>query len=158
MDEELKKLLAEAYDTWGRDTVKAIIKKIDEYPIRYQGTLRRSISYQTGKVGGGDEVSFNMADYGKFIDEGVNGTLRSRNSPYSFKGKWKGTALAITPWARAKGLNPYAVAYRIQERGIKPRPFFNSVIEARFPELERLISQAAQKALDNQIDNFNKQP
>ena len=67
---DLKTIIEAASDQWGRETVAAILKKIDSIPIKWKGTLRRSVSYEQD----GTDISFNMADYGKFIDEGVSGT------------------------------------------------------------------------------------
>ena len=135
---DLKTIIESASDQWGRETVAAILKKIDSVPIKWKGTLRRSVSYEQD----GTNISFNMADYGKFIDEGVSGTEIKRATPYSFKGNYKGTAFFIKDWALSKGKNPWAVARVIQKKGIRARPFFNSVIEARIPQLEPFIAKA----------------
>lgn len=137
---ELKDLLQQVTDQWGAETVAAILRKLDSYPIRWNGTLRRSISYEQD----GTDIRFNMADYGSFIDEGVSGTVVKRDTPFSFRGRYKGTAFYIKDWALSKGLNQWAVAKSIQKKGIKPRPFFTSVIESRIPELEPLIAQATE--------------
>ena len=140
---ELKDLLQQVTDQWGAETVAAILRKLDSYPIRWNGTLRRSISYEQD----GTDIRFNMADYGSFIDEGVSGTVVKRDTPFSFRGRYKGTAFYIKDWALSKGLNQWAVAKSIQKKGIKPRPFFTSVIESRIPELEPLITQATEDYL-----------
>jgi len=137
---DLKTIIEEASDKWGRETVAAILRRLDSYPIRWNGTLRRSISYEQD----GTDIRFNMADYGSFIDEGVSGTVVKRDTPFSFRGRYKGTAFYIKDWALSKGLNQWAVAKSIQKKGIKPRPFFTSVIESRIPELEPLITQATE--------------
>lgn len=152
--EELTKLLIEVQDQWGAETVKAILKKLDSYPIKWRGTLRRSVSYAQKETSG--EIDFLMADYGKFIDEGVNGTLVQRNSPYSFRGNIPGTAYYLKEWATAKGINPYAAATSIQRKGIKPRPFFNDVIESRIDTLGEAILAAQQEYLDKTINNLNQ--
>jgi hypothetical protein len=140
---ELKDLLQQVTDQWGAETVAAILRKLDSYPIRWNGTLRRSISYEQD----GTDIRFNMADYGSFIDEGVSGTVVKRDTPFSFRGRYKGTAFYIKDWALSKGLNQWAVAKSIQKKGIKPRPFFTSVIESRIPELEPFIAQATEDYL-----------
>lgn len=151
---ELIKLLQAAQDQWGKGTVNAILKQIDSYPIKDKGTLRRSISYSQAKDG---NITFNMADYGEFVDKGVDGVIQSVGSPFKFKGNWKGTAFYLKEWAASKNLNPYAVAYRIQERGIKPRPFFTSVIESRVPDLGKAINDAQTEYLNKTINNLNQQ-
>jgi hypothetical protein len=144
---DLRDLLEQASDQWGSDTVQAILKELRKYPVKWEGTLDRSIIYELDSSG---NVDIFMADYGQFQDQGVDGTQVKRNSPFSFKGKIAGTAKAIKKWADAKGLNNWAVATTVQRKGIKPRPFFNSVITNRIPDLAAAIQQA-------QIDYINKQ-
>jgi hypothetical protein len=151
--EELIKLLQEAQDQWGAETVKAILKKIDSYPIKDKGTLRRSISYEQNKEG---NITFNAADYGEFIDKGVDGLRQSVGSKFKFRGNFKGMAFHLKQWSNSKGLNPYAVAYKIQQRGIKPRPFFTSIIEKRVPDLAEAINKAQTEYLEKSINNINQ--
>lgn len=156
MDDELKRLLEEVYDQWGSETVKAIVKEIDKFPIKWKGILRRSISYRVGDIGGDDAIEFNAADYGRFVDEGVNGILLNRDAPYSFRlSSIKGVAYHIKPWADSKGLNNWAVATSIVRKGIKPRPFFNSVIQSRTTKLQEGLTEAYQAYLDAQVNKIN---
>lgn len=151
--EELRKILKGVYDKWGAETVKAIITKIDSYPVKWRGTLRRSISYSQPAE---DQIDFNMADYGRFVDEGVGqfGPRKQRIPRQSIPK----IAHYLKPWAKSKGLNPYAVATNIVKRGgIKPRPFFNSVIEARVPQLGDAVVKAHEEYISKKIDEGNKQ-
>jgi hypothetical protein len=144
-------ILQEAKRQWGAETVEAIKLKINDGDIIWQSTLLNSIRFeQDGTLDG--EIEFKMTEYGKFIDEGVNGTSTSVGSQFSFRGKWKGTAEAIKPWADSKGINPYAVAKSIQKEGIKPRRFFNSVIESRLPDLATNLEVAYTTYLNETIN------
>lgn len=144
-------ILQEAKREWGAETVEAIKLKINEDDIIFQSVLLNSIAFEQDQTLDG-EINFKMSDYGKFIDRGVNGTSVSVGSEFSFRGKWQGTALAIKPWADAKGLNPYAVARKIQRDGIKPRRFFESVIESRLPDLAKNLEAAYTKYLNDAIN------
>lgn len=144
-------ILQEAKRQWGAETVEAIKLKINDGDIIWQSNLLNSIRFeQDGTLDG--EIQFKMTEYGKFIDEGVNGTSNSVGSQFSFQGKWKGTAEAIKPWADSKGINPYAVAKSIQKEGIKPRRFFNSVIESRLPDLATNLEVAYTTYLNETIN------
>jgi hypothetical protein len=150
--DELIEILKKVKDQWGREGVQAILKKMDSYPIKWRGTLRRSISYSQGDGPDGD-ITFNMADYGRFIDEGI-GLFGPNKSPLR-RESIPGIAFYLKPWATSKGLNPYAVATNIVKRGgIKPRPFFNSVIEARVPRLGESITEAYSEYLNKTINNI----
>ena len=138
-EQELIALINQVKDTWGMETVNAIIAKIREEDLMFSGTLERSILYQQDAAG---EISFFMADYGIFQDEGVNGTNNNVGSQFTFKGNWKGTAFHLQEWATSKGLNPYATAKSIQRKGIQPKKFFTSVVESRINVLGESINQA----------------
>ncbi len=151
MNEQLILLLQQAKAQWGIETVQAIKNKITEDNIIYQSNLLNSIGFTQDDTLDGN-ITFNMAEYGKFIDEGVNGIQESQGSQFSFKGNYKGTAVAIKQWADSKGLNNWAVAHSIQKKGIQPRRFFNSVIESRIPNLEQLLDTAYRTYLDAMIN------
>jgi hypothetical protein len=138
-EQQLIELINSVKDRWGRETVAAIIQKIREENLVFNGTLERSISYEQDAAG---EISFFMADYGVYQDQGVNGTEGQVGSQFQFKGNWKGTAFHLKEWATAKNLNPYAVAKSIQKKGIQPKKFFTSVVESRLNVLGESINQS----------------
>lgn len=146
MNEELINLLKQIKDQWGRETVAAILRTMDtkRNSLNFNGTLRKSISYEQDKSLDGD-ISFFMADYGHFLDQGVNGTRSAYSTPFSFSGdkdKIRKMGGALKPWADAKGLNPWALAYSLQRKGIEPRRFFDSVVETRIGILGESLTQA----------------
>lgn len=149
-EQQLLQIINQIKDRWGLETVNAILNKIRQENAIYSGTLERSISYEQDAQSG--DISFFMADYGQFIDEGVNGTEQNRGSQFQFKGNWKGTAFHIKEWATSKGLNPYATAKSIQAKGIEPRRFFTSVIESRLNSLGDNINQGIQDYMNNLIN------
>jgi hypothetical protein len=155
MSAELNDILRKVKDKWGRETVQAIVREIDKYPIQYKGTLRRSISYEQ-KPGVDGDIDFNMADYGQYVDEGT-GVFGPKKTAIP-KTSIPGIAFYLKNWAQAKGLNPWAVATNIVKRGgIKPRPFFNTVIERRIEILGNDITTAYEDYLNEQINNINKE-
>ena len=149
----IEQVLLEVQDKWGLETVNAIIKKLDSYPIKWRGTLRRSIIYEVDEKQ--SEVNIFMADYGEFVDKGVDGLIKKWGSPFRFRGRFAGTEYHIREWADSKGLNSWALAFKIQRDGIKPRPFFDSVVASRVPNLESDIDKAVKDYLDKTINNIN---
>lgn len=144
MNEELILLLKQIKDQWGRETVAAILREMDKKrnSLTFNGTLRKSVIYEQQTDLDGD-ISFFMADYGHFLDQGVNGTRSAYSTPFSFSGdkdKIRKMGGALKPWATAKGLNPWALAYSMQRKGIEPRRFFDSVVEARLGTLGEAIT------------------
>jgi hypothetical protein len=136
---ELVNILNLAKKQWGIETVQAIIRKIEQENIIWEGNLKNSIRFKQQENG---DITFLMKEYGEFLDEGVNGTRSAYATQYQYRGNWKGMGFALTKWADSKGLNPYAVAWSLQEKGLKPRRFFKSVIESRVDDLALLIEKS----------------
>lgn len=148
---ELEKILDDALNKWGQETVQAIIRQIDSYPIRWKGTLRRSISYDIVN----QQVEFLMADYGQFIDEGIGiYGPRKQRIPTTKKGA---LAYYLKEWSSSKGLNSWAVATNIIKRGgVKPRPFFNTVIQQRVQGLDKFLNDAYDDYLQTVVNKASK--
>lgn len=145
-------VIQDAKRRWGIETVNAIKKKIEQEDLIFQKNLYDSIGLNQDDTLDGN-ITFKMTDYGKFLDEGVNGTENLFGSQFSFQGNWRGTGAAIQDWATSKGLNPWATAKSIQKKGIEPRKFFNSVIEERLPQLALDIETAYTTYLNDMINN-----
>jgi hypothetical protein len=144
-------ILQQVKANWGIETVNAIKTKIQEDQIIWNGDLLDSIqSIQDSSLDG--DITFKMADYGKFVDEGVNGLNNSVGSQFSFRGNVAGMGAALKPWADSKGLNAWAVAWTLQKEGYKPRRFFNDVIASRMGDLATDIERAYGTYLNEQIN------
>lgn len=86
-------------------------------------------------------------DYIDFLDKGVNGTQRSRNSPFSFKNDFVGRdmlnnlqvyiaskpiPLQSHPGKTKRELNKqvaFAMAKKLKQEGIKPRPIYTNLVK-----------------------------
>lgn len=158
MDEQLINLLKQIKDQWGSETVAAILREMDKKrnSLNFNGTLRKSIIYEQANDLDGD-ISFFMADYGQFLDKGVNGILSAYATSYSYSGdpqKIRKMGGALKPWADSKGINPWALAWSLQRKGLEPRRFFDSVVEARLGTLGEQITIGLTEYMNNQ---FNRQ-
>jgi len=127
---DLKLILQEAWNKWGFETVEAIKKKIKEtqpYPPIYSSTMLNSVTSTPDQL---ENIKFSIVDYAQYIDEGT-GTFGPRKAAIP-KEKIPGMAYYLTPWSTSKGLNPWAVATSIVNKGgLQPRRFYKSVIESR---------------------------
>jgi len=148
---DLITILQGAKADWGRETVEAIKLKIQRDGVVFSSDLLNSIGFNQDDTLDGN-ITFKMSDYGKFVDEGVNGTSTNVGSQFSFKGNYKGTAVAIKQWADSKGLNNWALGHSIQKKGIKPRRFFKDVIATRLPDFETNLVGAYNEYLNSQIN------
>lgn len=101
--------------------------------------MNRSIK---GRFTGGStmpQLTFEMNDYGKFIDEGVKGSkstyIKSYKSPYKFRGGKK--TVPVTPikkWCQKRGISEklaFIIAKSIYEKGIEASNFFTKPLNRR---------------------------
>ena len=133
--------------------------------IRGYVSKRMNRSLQ-GKFTGGStmpSLTFEMNEYGKYIDEGVRGSKSSpvgtRKSPYKYgKGADKVTVPlgAIRKWCRAKGIDPkaaYPIAKSVYENGQERTEFFTKPFEKRFKITMALYHRAIADDISRNIAN-----
>lgn len=111
-------------------------------------------------------LQFFMADYGKFIDEGVSGKKKRYNTPYYFKSKMPPPRV-FDKWAKQRGIQgrdkkgrfitqkslSFLIARSVFNNGIKPSMFFTKPFEREFMKLDQDLLEAF--GLD--IDEFLEQ-
>lgn len=117
-----------------------------------------------GRFTGGStmpELTFEMANYGKFIDEGVKGTksnyIENRNSDNSFKsGKKSIPVKPIEKWCRARGISEklaFVIARSIYQKGIKASHFFTKPLEKRSGSMWKAYHKAIADDIANNFAN-----
>lgn len=110
--------------------------------------LYDSLDYQI--IEGSNEIKllFEMLDYGKYQDQGVSGTKKKYNTPFSYTNK-RPPAKVFDKWTIRKGIAPrgsggkferrkglnFAIAKTVFEQGIKPSLFFTKPFEKRFNDM-----------------------
>lgn len=138
MNDELKKILEE----WGQDTVTAIQATLVAQKNIASRTLLDSIEYTLGP----SFVEFTMAEYGHYLDQGVN------------KG-WYPPIGPLKTWARLKRLPPsaaFVARASIKKRGLKPRKFFDMVIEREVRNLLPKLDKGFIEYIDGRIKLINE--
>ena len=111
--------------------------------------LYNSLDYKVNDTGDSVSVIFEMADYGKFQDQGVSGTKKKYNTPFSYTSK-RPPSKAFSQWVVRKGLDgvrdekgrfikrksmQYLIARSVFEKGIKPSMFFTKPFNQAFDKL-----------------------
>lgn len=126
------------------------------------GALRDSIDYNITTTRKGENISsfrlqFTLADYGTFVEDGVNGTRKKYGSPYSYTTKQPPSSV-ILGWLKSKPVKlrdskgrfrknkkgelntlAFLIARKIKERGLKPAPFLKPSFEKVFKGLDKEI-------------------
>jgi hypothetical protein len=100
-------------------------------------------------------IEFGMNQYGTFQDQGVSGTQKKYDTPFSYKSKMP-PSKPFEKWAKQKGITPrgkdgrfisykslgFLIARSIYRKGIKPSLFFTKSFEAAFKNLPDETIQA----------------
>jgi hypothetical protein len=150
MKEELEKALK----LWGEETVKKIQAAIVTKRVLDTGKLRNSIKY----VIGDGFIQFTMETYGRYMDEGT-GRFGTKSKPLTKRSiPAIAGALELSGWASRKNLKPWAVATNIVKRGgLKPRGFFNVIIEKEIGGLLPYLDGAFIEYLEGRITVINSE-
>lgn len=126
---------------------------------RANGTLGKSIEAKVVRRNNWYEIRYEMADYGVFVDKGVDGTKTKYGRKYKFKyDRLKSHDPILKPlqkWGRMRGIPKtaiYAVARSVKMHGIKPTPFFDISINRRRKEFERNVENIIFNILDGDND------
>ena len=125
----------------------------------------------------GANLSFKMADYGKFKDKGVRGkssSAKAPNSPFKFgsgTGKKGGLTNSINKWVKRKGIQfrdrksgrylsykstAFLISRSIYQKGIKPSLFFTKPFVAAFKRLPDELIEAYSLGLEKDLIKLTK--
>ena len=127
------------------------------------GSLYDSLQYIVEDTEDGLKVSFNMNDYGKFVDKGVSGKEEKHNTPYSFTNK-KPPMKPLMEWAKARSFrlrdekgryekgNYKTIGFILQnsiyKKGIKPSLFFTRPFNLAYERFGDDVVKAFLKDID----------
>lgn len=141
------------------------------------GTLEQSIVFDIDFTGNAWTFQLSMEDYGKFIDQGVQGIGGERKtdslfgkgmkgdsylnsapqSPFKFgSGNFSKTGADFTrktnEWAYRKGLNPFAVRSSLFRTGLKPNHFYSDIVDENLiNELVKNLELKGARILEKEI-------
>jgi hypothetical protein len=120
--------------------IQSITGDLESRAPKFTGALANSFQADYEVSTDGFAIGIDGNSYGAFIDKGVNGLDNNYGSPYTFKGY--PNIKAITPYADAIGISPYALANSMYHKGIKPRGFMTDYIDDDATELGDKIIEA----------------
>tara|TARA_R100001460_G_scaffold8513_1_gene21039 strand:- start:459 stop:953 length:495 start_codon:yes stop_codon:yes gene_type:complete len=148
------KEVKEELNKFGKFVVQQARTRLTKSKKNVSKKLYNSLNYTINESDTSTSIIFEMEDYGKFQDEGVSGTKKKYNTPYSYKSKMP-PSKAFSQWVVRKGLKgvrddkgrfikrksmQYLIARSIFTHGIKPTMFFtipfNQAFEKLPPELQ----------------------
>jgi hypothetical protein len=114
-------------------------QEINRENLEYSGNLLQKVDMPIKIFAQTFVAELIMADYYDYINKGVRGKggttkagmrwkIKAPNSPYFYKDK-KPPLFAIYNWSREKGFNPFVMRNIIYHSGIRPRHYFDRVLE-----------------------------
>lgn len=151
-----------AFRNFARNVEKRTKQRISQRGNKASGNLNKSISFRTIVKQNSIQLVYNRPAYADFQDQGVSGTEKKYNTPFSYTTK-KPPAKVFEGWAKSKGIAPrkangqfmtfksfgFAIANKILKEGIKPKKFFTDTFVKEFNNLAIPIQKAyAEDAMD----------
>jgi hypothetical protein len=170
---ELEKYLNE----FGKSVVKQSRTRLSKSKKNDSKKLYNSLSYDLNVSKNSFSLSFNMEDYGTFIDKGVKGvssSAKAPKSPYKFgtgTGKKGGLTNGIDKWVTRKRIQfkdrktgrfmsykstAFLIRNSIWHKGLETTNFFSKPFENAFKKLPDDIIQAFSLDLDNLLNFTTK--
>ena len=138
-----------ALNNFGKFVVQQARTRLTKGRKNVSKKLYNSLDYKINSTQDSVSVIFEMEDYGKFQDQGVSGTKKKYNTPFSYKSKMppskafsqfvvrkniKGSRDEKGRFVSRKSLQ-YLIARSIFTRGIKPSMFFTKPFNQAFDKL-----------------------
>ena len=128
--------------------VKQARSNLSKAGKRSSGKLYDSIDIEVKAMPNSIGLYVDMEDYGKFVDQGVNGKFSAYATPYSYKNKMPPPS-KLDKWIVRKGIAPrdkngkllprkslqFLIARSIFRKGIKPSLFFTKAFEGGYKKL-----------------------
>lgn len=153
----IKRQALDEFATLFVNTLKRELQNTRPFAKVASGRLVSSINVRITTEDGNEVITLNSESYLKFVDQGVSGTIRKYNTPYSYRSK-KPPISVIKSWMRLKGI-PDEAAYPIQNKifrfGIKP----TNVIDKTFRDIQyksKWINKFEDDITSEIIDSFKK--
>jgi hypothetical protein len=154
--------IEKALDTFGKRVQQQSRSNLTRLKKNVSGDLYKGTKYDLAVGPNSFSLSFPMTPYWNFQDQGVSGTERKFNTPFSYKTK-KPPAAVFESWAKRKGIKPrgkdgkfttfksfgFAVANSVFKKGLKPTKFFSTPFENEFNKLPDELVQAYSLELDD---------
>jgi hypothetical protein len=131
--------LKESLDKLGADITKALINELKSGGKNASGELAKSISFKYVKSGeNNDSIQIIAEDYADDVNSGRKLGTFPKVAP-------------IKKWMEIKGIASKAlfpIMKKIKEKGIKPFPFIDKVLQSKNDELVSILEKASKEEIE----------
>lgn len=159
--------ITQVLEDFGNEMQKDLKAELVKDGAYVSGDLAEQISFTSVINGTGFVFSLRLKDYYDYVNKGVSGTDRKRNTPYSYMSSSKIPFYFAKQWMNNKGLfktkgstitslagkqykvgskdsQAFAMARSWKEHGTKATHFYDNVVtEARLDKLKKDLASAA---------------
>lgn len=138
-------------ESYEKKFIDALHKSIEKHDRLSGGKLWQSVSAITKIYGQNVVLEINMEDYWRWVDEGVNGTQMTRNSPNSFKTNTKRIPIgAIKKFIANRGIVPTMSISQHRKLQLKKQGLKGKVNAKLLKRLEKkIVKQNKESQLNN---------
>ena len=163
------KYIKRVLNKFGKDVIQQSRSRLTKQKKNATNDLYNSLNFTEPVVSNKGNLisfSFEMLDYGEFIDKGVSGVDVKYNTPFSYSTKPPPPSV-FGKWAKAKGIKPrdkktgkfitakqfgFIMSRHIFSKGQEPTRFFSLSFEQQYAKLpDELL-----KAFGDDLDEFLK--
>ena len=174
--------ITQVLEDFGNEMQKDLKAELVKDGAYVSGDLAEQIEFNSIINGQGFVFTLRLKDYYDYVNKGVSGTDRKRNTPYSYMSSSKIPFYFAKQWMNNKGLflpkgtaftslatkktykvgskdsQAFAMARSWKEKGIKATHFYDNVVtEARLDKLRKDLASAAAGDLKTVItDSFKR--
>ena len=174
--------ISQVLEDFGNEMQKDLKAELVKDGAYVSGDLAEQIEFTSVINGEGFVFSLRLKDYYDYVNKGVSGTDRKRNTPYSYMSSSKIPFYFAKQWMNNKGLflpkgtaftslatrktykvgskdsQAFAMARSWKEKGTKGNHFYDNVVtEARLDKLRKDLASAAAGDLKTVItDSFKR--
>jgi len=174
--------ITQVLEDFGNEMQKDLKAELVKDGAYVSGDLAEQIEFSSIINGQGFVFTLRLKDYYDYVNKGVSGTDRKRNTPYSYMSSSKIPFYFAKQWMNNKGLflpkgtaftslatkktykvgskdsQAFAMARSWKEKGIKATHFYDNVVtEARLDKLRKDLASAAAGDLKTVItDSFKR--
>ena len=148
-----------ALNKFGKAVVQQSRSRLTKEKKNATSDLYNSLSFTPAKISNNGNIvsfTFEMLDYGEYVDKGVSGVGQKYDTPYAYTTKPPPPSV-FGKWAKAKGIKPrdkktgkfitakqfgFIMSRHIFSKGQKPTKFFSLSFEQQFKKLPDEIVKA----------------
>ena len=161
-------MLKDTLDKFGKAVIQQSRTRLTKDKSNYTKELYNGLKYKTTTTSKGYTIGFEMPFHGAVVDEGISGTVKKRNTRFSYKKSsnlrgFEGATGTFGKWAKSKGIKGrdkktgrfitakqlgFMIATSVKKKGRKGTQFFTKSFDLEFAKLPDELTESFSLDLD----------